>query len=102
MLFGFIGRVSSANQLREGLDVGSQRVRAIGARVAQATMKGADGFALPGQRQPNGQPAAAQSGSPVDLETEMVSLADEQLHYEATSKLLEKAYTQIRTALRDK
>ncbi|MDQ6827242.1 MAG: hypothetical protein M3081_00065 [Gemmatimonadota bacterium] len=102
MLFGFIGRVSSANMLREGLDVGSQRVRSISARVAQATLKGADGFALKGQLQQNGQPGVAQRNEPVDLETEMVSLADEQLHYEATSKLLEKAYTQIRTALRDK
>ncbi len=100
MLFGLIGRVSSANQLREGLDVGSQRVRAIGARVAQATLKGADGFALP-QTQP-GQPAATQTGKPVDLETEMVNLADEQLHFEATSQLLQKAYSQIRTAMRDR
>ncbi|MEP6691890.1 MAG: hypothetical protein ABJD07_12100 [Gemmatimonadaceae bacterium] len=84
MPFGFIGRVSQTAQLREGLDVGSQRVRAIGARVAQATMKGADGFALP-QTQP-GQLGVQQPGKPIDLETEMVNLADEQLHYEATSQ----------------
>jgi len=30
----------------------------------------------------------------------MISLADEQLRYEATSKLLSKAYDQVRTALK--
>jgi flagellar basal body rod protein FlgB len=32
----------------------------------------------------------------------MTSLADEQLRYEATAKLLEKTYSQLRTAIRDK
>ena len=102
MLFGFIGRVSSANSLREGLDVGSQRMRAIGSRVAQATLKGADGFALPNAQQPNGQPGQTVPGQPIDMETEMVNLADEQLHYEATSTLLQKAYQQIRTSIKDR
>ena len=32
----------------------------------------------------------------------MVSLADEQLRYEATAKLLEKTYSTIRLSLRDR
>ena len=36
------------------------------------------------------------------LETEMVGLADEQLRYEATAKLLEKTYSGLRDALREK
>ena len=38
----------------------------------------------------------------VNLEAEMTSLADEQLRYEATEKLLEKTYAQLRTSIREK
>ena len=98
MLFGFIGRVSSANQLKHGLDVGSQRTRDIAGRVSAATLQNADGFALPAANAAPG--AAAPAG--VDVEGEMVSLADEQLRYEATARLLQKAYEQMRTSMRDK
>ena len=37
-----------------------------------------------------------------DWLTEMVSLADEQLHYESAAKLLEKAYAQLKLAITDK
>ena len=39
---------------------------------------------------------------PIDLEAEMVSLADEQLRFEATAKLLQKAYQGLRTAIRER
>jgi hypothetical protein len=98
MLYGFIGRVSSAERLKESLDVGAQRVRVIADRVSKATLANQDGFALPA--------AAAEPGSagdgPVDLEAEMVSLADEQIRFEATARLLEKTYRGIRAALRDR
>lgn len=97
MLNGFIGRVSSANQLKDALDVGSQRVRAIADRVSQASMQNQDGFALP--RVPGTQQAAA-SASGVDLESEMTSLSDAELRYEATSKLLAKAYANIRSSMK--
>ena len=99
MLYGFIGRVSSANQLKEGLDIGSQRTRQIADRVAKATLGSSDGFALPGNVP---DPASMQPEGPVNLEQEMVSLADEQLRFEATARLLQKAYQQIRTSLRDR
>lgn len=99
MLYGFIGRVSSANQLKDALDIGSQRVRLIADRVAKASMKGADGFALPNA---NTVAGSTEVGEPIDLEAEMVSLADEQLHFESTAKLLQKTYEQIRASLRER
>jgi hypothetical protein len=98
MLFGFIGRISSANQLKDALDVGSHRTRVIADRVSKATMKGPDGFALP--RDP-AQPVNPET-TPVNIEEEMVSLADEQLRFEATARLLQRTYEQIRTSLRDR
>ena len=100
MLFGFINRVSGAGQLRQGLDASAARTRGIADRVAKASLGNGDGFALAsttaedtaGQQQPQGQK--------VDLEGEMMSLADEQLRYETTSKLLEKTYAQLRSSIR--
>ena len=100
MLFGFINRVSTAGALRQGLDASSARVRAIGDRVAKASMQNADGFALAATSAESAQ--GAQPGPPVDVEGEMVSLADEQLRYETTAKLLEKTYQQIRLSIRDR
>jgi hypothetical protein len=93
MLFGFFGRVSGAPQLRESLDLSSQRVRGIAQRVSGATVANQSGFALPdGTTAPEA----------VNLEAEMTSLADEQLRYESTAKLLEKTYQQLRLSIRDR
>jgi len=100
MLFGFINRVSGAGQLRQGLDASAARTRGIADRVAKASLNNGDGFALPGTPGTNGQPQA--QGEKVDLETEMMSLGDEQLRYETTAKLLEKTYAQLRTTIRDR
>lgn len=97
MPIGIIGRISNAPQLREALDTSAQRVRAIADRVSKASM-GGDGFALPAVQQAPGSP---ETGG-VDLETEMTSLADEQLRFEATAKLLAQSYQQIRASLRDR
>lgn len=101
MMNGFIGRVSSAQQLKDALDVGSQRVRAIADRVSKASLQNQDGFALPAPGSAVAQPSAAGSGG-VDIENEMTNLADEQLRYDATTKLLAKAYAQIRTSMSEK
>ena len=97
MTTGFIGRVTAAGELKDALDIGTQRVRAIADRVSKASLLNQDGFALPGTSNANGVPTTSAG---VDIETEMVNLADEQLRYEATSKLLAKAYDQVRTALK--
>jgi flagellar basal body rod protein FlgB len=96
MLYGFIGRVSMANQLKEGLDIGAQRTRVIADRVSKATLGNADGFTLPVA---NAVPGSNEDGA-VDIESEMVSLADEQLRFEATAKLLERAYQRVRASLK--
>ncbi len=99
MPFGFIGRVSSANHLKAALDVSSQRTRVIADRVARASLQQPNGgFALPVENAPAGSPEQG----PIDLEAEMVSLADEQLRYEATARLLQKTYQGIRNSLRDR
>jgi hypothetical protein len=98
VLIGILGRATNANDLKDALDLSAQRTRAIAGRVAQASVQGANGFALPvdpttGKPVDNGQ---------VDLEAEMTSIADEQLRYNATMKLLEKTYQQLRTSIRDR
>lgn len=99
MPFGFIGRVSSAESLKSALDVGSMRTRVIAGRVAQASLEQpSGGFAL---AELGSAPGSDEQG-PIDLEAEMASLADEQLRYEATARLLQKAYQQIRTSIRER
>ena len=98
VLFGILGRTTNANDLKDALDLSSQRTRAIASRVAQASVHQANGFALPIDPA-TGQPVETND---VDLESEMTSLADEQLRYEATEKLLEKTYAQLRTSIKDR
>lgn len=98
MLYGFFGRVSNATLYKQSLDVSTQRTRVIADRVSKATMPNVDGFALP--------PAAVDPGTAlqgeVDLEAEMVSLADEQLHFETVARLLQGTYEKIRLSLKDR
>ncbi len=91
-----IARTTNANDLKDALDVSAQRTRAIASRVAQASLNGGNGFALPTDPV-TGAPNAT---DPVDLEAEMTALADEQVRNEAMQKLLEKTYTQLRTAIK--
>jgi len=95
VLFGLIGRTTNANDLKDALDLSSQRTRAIASRVAQASLNG-NGFAIPVDPT-TGKPV---ENNGVDLEAEMTSLADEQLRFEATEKLLEKAYAQLKTSIK--
>jgi flagellar basal body rod protein FlgB len=98
VLFGIFGRTTNANDLKDALDLSATRTRAIAGRVAQASLKNGNGFAL--QIDPTtGQPTA---GEQVNVEEEMTSLADEQVRYDATEKLLEKAYASFRTSIKDK
>ncbi len=97
MFFGIIGRTTNANDLKDSLDLSAQRTRAIASRVAQSSVNG-NGFALPVDAK-TGAPA---EGDQVDLESEMTSLADEQLRYETAEKLLAKTYAQLRTSIQSK
>ena len=94
MLYGFIGRVSNAPQLRDALSASNQRIAGISQRVSAASMNQQSGFAIPGG---TGAPASA-----VDVEAEMTSLADEALRKEAIIKLLDGAYEKLRMTIRDR
>ncbi|MBA4070792.1 MAG: hypothetical protein C0497_03010 [Gemmatimonas sp.] len=105
MPMNFINRTTSAAQLKSSLDISIQRTRAIADRIARASFgvpagdpAGQPVFSIPGA----GDAAAARSDGPVDLESEMVSLADEQLRYEVAAKLLEKTYAGLRAALQER
>lgn len=97
MLKGLIGGSTTVAALKEGLDLSTQRTRDIAHRVANATTPGPIGFgaALEGV----GAEAMAEE---VDLEQEMVALADERLRYEATARLLQKVYQQVRSSVRER
>lgn len=96
MLYGFIDRVTSATPLRGALDQSVARSRAIGDRVAKASLNNGDGFALPAG---DGDTQAV-GANPVDVEQEMMDLADEQLRFITTAKLLERTYQGLRGAIR--
>ncbi|MBX6363361.1 MAG: hypothetical protein IRZ00_05790 [Gemmatimonadetes bacterium] len=98
MLSGLIGRLSTVSMLKEGLDASSARARVIASRVANASDPGGFAVALDGA----GQGGAAGVGQPVDLETEMVALADEQLRYQAMASLLQRVYAQVRASVRER
>jgi hypothetical protein len=85
----FIGRTTSATALKAQLDGGMQRTRALADQIARG---GGAGFALPD----------GQAAEPLDLEQAMTDLADEQLRFDATARLLQKAYAQVRTAITDR
>lgn len=93
MLFGLIDRVTAAPTLKTSLDRSVERSRGIADRVAKAGVPGAP-FALPTNGAPQGETA------PVDVESEMMALADEQLRFLATSRLLEKTYSSLRNAIK--
>jgi flagellar basal body rod protein FlgB len=95
MLFGFIDRVTSASSLKTALDRSVERSRGIADRVSKASLQNGDGFALEA-----GGKAGAQNANPVNVEDEMIALADEQIRFLATSRLLEKTYASLRGAIK--
>ncbi|MHB1310462.1 MAG: hypothetical protein ACYC3L_00500 [Gemmatimonadaceae bacterium] len=97
MTMNFIERTAHVDQLKASLDASALRTRALADRVARASA-GQPAFALP----TGAGTAADPERAAADIETEMVSLADEQLRYEASAKLLEKTYAGLRAALQEK
>lgn len=95
MLFGLIDRTTSATSLKGALDKSAERSRGIADRVSKATVGSGDGFAL------EAKAGNAQANlNPVNVEDEMTALADEQIRFLATSRLLEKTYASLRTAIK--
>jgi len=96
MLKGLFGPDSLSHMLRGGLEEASATHRAIGDRVANA-MNASSNVDFPTElNQRVGKPSEA------DLERDMAALADTQLRYEAEARLLQAAYGQLRTAMRDR
>jgi flagellar basal body rod protein FlgB len=95
MLFGFIDRVTSASSLKTSLDRSVERSRGIADRVSKASLQNGDGFSL----EANGKNASP-NANPINVEDEMIALADEQIRFLATSRLLEKTYASLRGAIK--
>jgi len=95
MLSRIFGTGTSVTSLKDGLGRSTSAVREIAHRVANASSN-PNGFASALDAA-----EAAGQGEAVDLEREMVALADEQIRYETTARLLEKVYQQIRLSIRE-
>ncbi len=98
MIKSLFGSGSVTSSLRGGLEEASATHRAIAQRVSnalQASTSSDFSTALQAQQGKNKM-------SEVDLEREMASLADTQIRYEADAKLLQAAYSRLRTAMRDR
>ena len=99
MIGKLFGVGTTASQLREGLGETSANLRTVAHRVANATngvAPGAPGFdeALAGA-----DPGRAAQTEEVDLETEMVRLANEQIRYDTSATLLQRVYQQLRLSV---
>lgn len=97
MPIDFIGRTTLASQLKESLDASAARSRTIADRVSRASLQ-PQGFSLP--TADGSAPATAEG--PIDVEGEMVNLANEQLRYATTAKLLQKTYAGLHESLQSK
>lgn len=83
---------STVQGLRQELDASMVRTREIAHRVTNASNETPASF--------EAALGDAMQSEEVDLETEMVALAGEQLRYEAMGQLLQKVYGQIRSTMR--
>lgn len=95
LLEKLFGAGTVTHQLRGGLQEASATHRTIAERVARGT--GASSVAGFGA-----ELEAATAAADQELTRNMASLADTQLRYEATARLLQKSYADLRTAIRDR
>jgi flagellar basal body rod protein FlgB len=94
MLNNILGSNATLSSLKGELDASTRTMRQIAHRVANSTTPGFQGAlddAMEGEA----------VGEGVDLEAEMVALADEQLRFEAASQLVSKLFQQIRISIRE-
>lgn len=92
MIKRLFGAESMAGRIKTQMDESAQKHREIAHRVANATTLGGGTF--------EGALAQANGQAPVDLERDMVELADTQLRFEAATSLLRKTYDQVRVSFR--
>lgn len=95
MISGLFGVGTNTANLRAGLEEASATHRAIAANIAGASEASSTDFA---------SQLAAKAGGPMsadDLERNMAALADTQLRYEAAARLLQRAYADFHSAIRN-
>lgn len=91
MIQGLLGS-DLISGLRQELDEVSVRSREIAHRVSNASNGTTASF--------EGALDEAMNSEEIDLEQEMVALADAQIRYEAVSQMLQEVYSQIRSSMR--
>jgi flagellar basal body rod protein FlgB len=94
MLNNILGSNATLASLKGEMNASARAMREIGHRVANSSTPGFQGVldeAMEGDA----------VGEGVDLESEMVALADEQLRFEAASQLVKKLYQQVRISIRE-
>ena len=92
MVPSLFGQGTLTQTLRGGLEELSATQKTIANRVAGAVAESATtGFA--------GQLKSSMAGSDDEIMRNMASLADTEMRYEATAKLLQKSYADLRTAI---
>ncbi|HEY4321473.1 MAG TPA: hypothetical protein VGM77_09880 [Gemmatimonadales bacterium] len=92
MIPSLFGQGSLTNTLRGGLSEQSATQKTIANRVAGALAESATtGF--------SGHMQTSLAGPDQEIMRDMASLADTELRYEATAKLLQKSYADLRTAI---
>jgi flagellar basal body rod protein FlgB len=95
MLDRLLGADSTIAAVRDGLDRSTATVRGVASRIAGAGANDGTSFA----RTLDGAEAKA-AGNEVDLEAEMVALAEEQIRFDAQARMLEKLYERVRLSVR--
>ncbi|MCG8467532.1 MAG: hypothetical protein MJB57_04890 [Gemmatimonadetes bacterium] len=93
MLRGLLGDGSIASTLKLGLDDSTSRIAGIANRVANAATPGFEDIAPFSED-------GIETPEPVDLEREMVALADESIRFDAQARLLRMSYDMIRVSMR--
>jgi flagellar basal body rod protein FlgB len=92
MINRLLGPASPSATLKKGLDETSDRLKDIAHRVSNASTPGSRAF----------DDVFAEVQGPeeaVSLEDEMIALADGQLRFEASSRLLQKVYQMTRASV---
>jgi hypothetical protein len=92
MLVRLLGKDATPQGLKGELDRTTAEMRGVAHRVANASTPGFEPFGDVLARVEEGEVAPS-------LEDEMISLADNQLRFEATARMLQQVYRQIRSSV---
>lgn len=95
MINRVLGTASTTADLRRELTSSMERTRAGADRIANAYNGTDASFTDALDAAQNGG-----EGEAVDVETEMIRLADEQIRFDAMSRMLSKVYQQVRASVR--